>query len=739
MKRTTHLLSLCLLCLLAGLAAACSHDDPAGLNGLNTGAPSNTVTLRATVDGGLHARAAGNNPAAPAVALPDGFMLRYVLEVWTTGDEPALVYREEKANATGEGEDFTFTLDDAGQYNTLLWADIINAWDAGPTETPYPGGTYLHYKDLLYTTTDNLKTVTLTALALDPYSGIGMTAPRTIFDAFCACHPISKLAPACNETVTLTRPLGQVNFIEKDTDVLDKLTMMYASYDVPAGYNVESGLPTEATARAEAMQFPILLGTGDFTANLIYVYAFAPADATQQTTLGNIALTFESGDSEINIAPLTVPAGIPVVRNRRTNISGYIATDINRVKYSVSVSPDWSMPDAEQGLPDPTQPDKMWFTIDLTDYSQDKTYTLPFATSGTVPADLTVDWGDGSPATTIPAGTDLGDGNTALDALITHTYREARRYTLMIASAQTDPAQQQMPDFKPGYYRVGTGNSNKLKLVLMYTPMLNMGQTSVEYCFSGCRNLASIPADLFARNTAATKFTSCFQSCTALTSIPAGLLAKNTEATAFLGCFASCEGLTSLPADLFAANTKATNFSSCFNGCTGLASVPERLFAMNTKATDFNTCFQGCAALTSLPAGLFVKNTEAKDFGNCFARCTGLASVPEGLFAANTKATDFTYCFTGCTKLVLNANIFCNEATEKETRFANQQMNFGSCFQDCGTDASIGVGRGGTAPRLWEYAMSEIGGRSFCFYNCTNLANYADIPPEWGGPNKTNH
>lgn len=330
-----HNLYFLLTVLLAGLFASCSQED---MDGPQTNEPT-SVTLSANVDGGIHTRADGK------VTIPYfAFKLRYILEVWTTGANPELIYREEKTNSTGEGEDFTFTLVDNGDYKALLWADFVKG--SGETTVTYSGGSYTHYEDQYYTTIPDLKTVTISRLALDgENTSFGTITPRTSLDAFYACHTISKKDGAYAEPVVLTRPFGQINISEKDADALANVYRVKFAYNVPAGFNVESGEPTQTTVQTKTIQeLNAQLGTGDFTANLYYDYVFTPA--TGQTTLGEMTVTFpQRPESNIVIADYKIPANMPVVRNKRTNISGHIVSvsdkPSNDAKLSVTVSDDW--------------------------------------------------------------------------------------------------------------------------------------------------------------------------------------------------------------------------------------------------------------------------------------------------------------------------------------------------------------------------------------------------------------
>lgn len=355
-----HNLYFLLTVLLAGLFASCSQED---MDGPQTNEPT-SVTLSANVDGGIHTRADGK------VTIPYfAFKLRYILEVWTTGANPELIYREEKTNSTGEGEDFTFTLVDNGDYKALLWADFVKG--SGETTVTYSGGSYTHYEDQYYTTIPDLKTVTISNLALDgERTSFGTITPRTSLDAFYACHTISKKDGAYAEPVVLTRPFGQINISEKDADALANVYRVKFAYNVPAGFNVESGEPTQTTVQTKTIQeLNAQLGTGDFTANLYYDYVFTPA--TGQTTLGEMTVTFaQEPGSNIVIADYVIPSNMPVVRNKRTNISGHIVSVSDKpspaAKLSVTVSDGWSDGTIEKD-------------VDLGDYYyDDETYSTTF-------------------------------------------------------------------------------------------------------------------------------------------------------------------------------------------------------------------------------------------------------------------------------------------------------------------------------------------------------------------------
>ena len=250
----------------------------------------------------------------------------------------------------------------------------------------------------------------------------------------------------------------------------------------------------------------------------------------------------------------------------------------------------------------------MKFRIDLTSYSTDMTYILPFKTSGNTGSyTLVVDWGDDKQRTTIPSGTDLTTAAAAL--LLTHTYTDAKEYTITINTTEEDFSKEQIPGFKPGSYRTDNNNNN-LKLKSLLSPLLNTGETD------------------------------------------------------FSNCFANCASLTSLLSGLFDYNTEVTNFSSCFalNGSTSSSTngwIPPRLFAKHLKATNFQQCFQG-QTLLLLNSDIFCEETsenmqnrfvgQTVNFANCFDKVgkdagSGFNQTAPALWGYKKVSFTSTECF----------------------------------------------------------------------------------------------
>lgn len=258
----------------------------------------------------------------------------------------------------------------------------------------------------------------------------------------------------------------------------------------------------------------------------------------------------------------------------------------------------------------------MAFTIDLTNYSTDMTYTLPFKTSPTVKTtcEMTVDWGDGE-ITPFLSGTSLAINSTAF----THTYTEAKEYTITIITAQTDFSQEQIPGFNPGSYRPTNNNVKKLKSLL--TPLLNTWESRFNRCFYYCSNLSgSIPKDLFVNNKQVTDFGGCFTECSELSGeIPAGLFATNPLVTNFQQCFDGCTKLT-MNANIFCNETngegatrflnKSVSFLYCFRNVGSHTDVKDNAgtapalwdYSYGTGTPTKTKCFLGIGTVTNKAA-----------------------------------------------------------------------------------------------------------------------------------------
>jgi hypothetical protein len=220
--------------------------------------------------------------------------------------------------------------------------------------------------------------------------------------------------------------------------------------------------------------------------------------------------------------------------------------------------------------------------IGITTTSSNQTFSINIANG--ISPNINVDWGDGTKETI-----------TTID-IKQHTYITAGNYTIKIKGSFVSD----------GNIRLGNSGIERQRVKSTSVIPTIPGLDRFDSTFGGCTSLTTIPAALFANNTAATSFDSTFSNCNSLTSIPSTLFAYNTAATIFSGLFQYCTNLTSIPSDLFANNAAVTTFTVCFFNCSSLTSIPAELFANNTAVTNFNNVFNGVTLTTESYSNLLI-------------------------------------------------------------------------------------------------------------------------------------
>lgn len=312
---------------LVGLMTSCSQDET---DALQTATESNRVTLTAS----LPADFAQPQPQSRALpAAPADHKLRCILEVWTQGESPALKHREEQVGLTGDNVVFDFTIDE-GKYDCLFWADFIAA-DAKDLSATIGGLSYTHYDDKFYATnnsTNGLKAISIIA------NNIFNTDAR---DAFFGHYVLDKqTAAVTNPSIpALTRPFAKLTIKEKNATNYGYCNGLTATYDVPTTFNVLDGTVSgtaQVTCSSKSAEQQTLFSDYIFT------------DAS--STLGSIDLTF-TGTAGKELQPVTIPAGIPLKRNYKTNAAGSLISEkpvpIKDVKLTVDINSDWATSDVE--------------------------------------------------------------------------------------------------------------------------------------------------------------------------------------------------------------------------------------------------------------------------------------------------------------------------------------------------------------------------------------------------------
>lgn len=309
------------------MSASCNENDGVALR---SEGESSRVCLTAPISGQFVTR------ALPSAA--EGHRLRCILEVWNRDEIPALEYREEKTDLGGENVVFEFDLDE-GTYDCLFWADFI-ASDAATDEVSSGGVTYTHYADKYYTTNDagnGLKAVSVIR------SNYGAGFNSEVRDAFFGHYELTKGAAAVEnpEIPALTRPFAKLTVKEKNAENYGSCDGLTATYSVPDTFNVLSGRVSDAVYEVTCSS------KSSEEQTLFSDYIFSDSSST----LGSVSLTFTGAGK--GFADVTVPGGIPLKRNYRTNAEGSLISESEgemNVQLTVSMGADWNSPDEDYNV-----------------------------------------------------------------------------------------------------------------------------------------------------------------------------------------------------------------------------------------------------------------------------------------------------------------------------------------------------------------------------------------------------
>ncbi|SEF89149.1 DUF6562 domain-containing protein [Parabacteroides chinchillae] len=314
---------------LVGLITSCSQDET---DALQTATESNRVTLTASLPEDFAQIGTRALPTAPS-----DYKLRCILEVWTQGapdQTPVLKQRIEQAGMTGDNVVFDFTIDE-GKYYCLFWADFI-ATDSKGISATIGGLSCTHYDDKFYATNDVTNGLKAISIIENVYAF--NTDAR---DAFCGLYALEKGATAVtNPTIpALTRPFAKLTIKEKNATNYGYCSGLQARYTVPKNFNVLSGIASgtvTVTCNSKSAESQTLFSD----------YIFTEASST----LGSIDLTF-TGTEGKDLQSVTIPAGIPLKRNYKTNATGSLISEkpvsIKDVKLTVDINSDWTTSDVE--------------------------------------------------------------------------------------------------------------------------------------------------------------------------------------------------------------------------------------------------------------------------------------------------------------------------------------------------------------------------------------------------------
>ena len=334
---------------LVGLMTSCSQDET---DALQTTTESNRVTLTAS----LPADFAQPQPQSRALPTPpSSARLRCILEVWDENLTTCKVRKEVvvESNSDATQIDFAFTLEATGNYKALLWADYIFSSVKQSSQT-IAGITGDFYGDNYYykiSNADGLKAVTV-----KNWSNLGGSIVNR--DAFSACKPFTKEATALKDlSATLTRPYAKLTLAEKDATNFGFCKSLTVNITSPNTLNVGSdevtGTKTENLLSVANNDYGSDITISGKTCKLLLcTYILVPKNGS---TMGEIKLAFTAQEeSGKTLKDITIPAGIPVKRNFRTNAAGnlIVAEDApsSTVNMSVDINNDWNSTDEEHDI-----------------------------------------------------------------------------------------------------------------------------------------------------------------------------------------------------------------------------------------------------------------------------------------------------------------------------------------------------------------------------------------------------
>ncbi|MCD8294359.1 MAG: hypothetical protein LUE27_03800 [Clostridia bacterium] len=149
--------------------------------------------------------------------------------------------------------------------------------------------------------------------------------------------------------------------------------------------------------------------------------------------------------------------------------------------------------------------------------------------------------------------------------------------------------------------------------------------------------------------------------------------------------------------------TGLTNLTDAFINFTALTKVPADTEGSFADVTACNEMFYGCSALTDVDADLFAYMGDVVNFTSVFRDCTSLESVPASLFDNCKLITTIQYAFMGCTAMT---------GESPYTMVDGEKIHLYE-RDNCPDE------------------FSHISMHAKTFNECTNMADYDDLPSGW--------
>lgn len=254
------------------LMASCSQEEI-----VNRETENKRVSISAEFPGNIASTRA-------SISIPATHKLRCIIEVWEAEKNPELKYRNEM---TVEGGVVAPTFDFAlkpGEYNCLIWADLIKK-DAVTSEVTIGDEvTYTHFEDTYYDTSDLNSVKVKDAKAL---------FDTDLCDGFFMSMQLKKSDTPVQKVVKLVRPFAKLIVKENEAEKFATLQKISVSYEMPEAFNVATGEPT---AEKVSGLYEKTFTSGDVSRILFTSYRFVPST---ETTVSSSTLSFKTAAGTI--------------------------------------------------------------------------------------------------------------------------------------------------------------------------------------------------------------------------------------------------------------------------------------------------------------------------------------------------------------------------------------------------------------------------------------------------------
>ena len=294
------------------------------------------------------------------VADIEGYHLRYILEIWTSGDNPELYKRIVKEADADKTTSFDVTLLSGRTFDFLLWADY--AVDGGN-------------EDMHYTTVKGLKEVSRSekTYITDEQHDYKLAVTRDAFSA----HRQVTADVSTNETIALTRAVAQLNIFTTDYDQLEEsFRPAYTGLTIStaADFNVLTGT-SFGSATSDLRSYVAIKTEKEGTTpdkNKVFTgYYFTSAEGKNVVDMD--VHFYRADKSEVVTYNMT---NIPLQQNYRTNVTGALLTQQGTLHVETEAAFAGSDIETTEPKNTPTETG-LYYSLDGEDWTKWETSYMP--------------------------------------------------------------------------------------------------------------------------------------------------------------------------------------------------------------------------------------------------------------------------------------------------------------------------------------------------------------------------